>query len=372
MTNFRVRPALAETPAYIPGKPPAPVEGLQSYKLSSNEHHMTPLPAVLEAIADAVTSPHVYPDPSAHDLTAAIAALHEVPHDHVVVSAGASEGLSALIGITSEAGTSAVFPWPSFEMYPQVVSYVGAEKIAVPLASEGRMDLPAMLQAIREDTHLVLLCSPNNPTGAVVGQAEFDTFMEQVPEDVLVVLDEAYADFADGSEAAASIHAAEDGLDAPVDSGAALSRYPNLAVLRTFSKAHGLAGLRVGYTVAQPGIIHEMRKSIAPFSVTAPAQAGALASVAARAEIAVRAKEVGLIRDDLAARLREAGIPVPPSGGNFVWLPLGRRSQEFTDDCMAAGLAVRNLGSGVRVTVGPQEAMDRLVEVARAFIGKRA
>ncbi|GAA2095920.1 MULTISPECIES: histidinol-phosphate transaminase [Brevibacterium] len=370
MTNFRVRPALADTPAYVPGKPPAPVEGVQSYKLSSNEHHMDPLPAALEAILGAARTPHLYPDPSAHDLTAALAAHHEVPYDNVVVSAGASEGLSALIGITAEAGTSVVFPWPSFEMYPQVVSFTGAEKIAVPLADEGRMDLPAMLQAIREDTRLVLLCSPNNPTGAVMGQAEFDTFMEQVPADVLVVLDEAYVDFAPGSEGAASIRANGAGLDAPVDSAVGLATYPNLAVLRTFSKAHGLAGLRVGYTLAQPGIIHEMRKSIAPFSVTAPAQAAAQASLAHLDEIAVRSKEVGVLRDELAARLREVGIPVPPSGGNFVWLPLGKRSQEFADACMAAGLAVRNLGAGVRVTVGPQEALDRLVDIARTFIGK--
>lgn len=369
MTNFRVRPALADTPAYVPGKPPAPVEGLQSFKLSSNEHYLEPLPAVARAIEEAVRTPHLYPDPSANELTAALAAAHEVPYDHVVVSAGASESLAALIGITSEAGTSVVYPWPSFEMYPQVVSFVGAEKIAVPLADEGRHNLPAMLEAIRPDTRLVLLCSPNNPTGAVLGQAEFDTFMEQVPADVLVVLDEAYVHFAAGSEAA-SIHANGAGLDAPVDSGAALSTYPNLAILRTFSKAHGLAGLRVGYTVARPGIIHEMRKSIAPFSVTAPAQAAALASAALRAEVAVRAKEAGQARDDLAVRLRALGIAVPPSGGNFVWLPLGKRSEAFAAACMENGLAVRNLGAGVRVTVGPPEAMDRLVDVARAFMGK--
>ncbi len=372
MTNFRVRRSLADTPAYIPGRPPAAVEGMTGYKLSSNESHLAPLPAVVDAITGVSSTPELYPDPAGTDLTAAVADFHDVATDQVVLSAGSSESLAALVGITLEPGAQVVYPWPSFEMYPQLTSFAGADRIAVPLTADGRHDLPGMAQAITEHTRLVLLCSPNNPTGTVLGDTEFDTFMSQVPEDLIVVLDEAYVEFADGSEAAARIRTPEGNLDAPVDADQALATYSNLVVLRTFSKAHGLAGLRVGYSLAHPGIIHEMRKSIAPFSVGAAGQAAGLVSLALRDEVLVRAKEVGAARDDLAARLRETGIAVPPSGGNFVWLPLGPHdSAAFAEACMAQGLAVRNLGAGVRVTIGPREAMERLVAVAQEFMRGR-
>ncbi|WP_019158691.1 aminotransferase class I/II-fold pyridoxal phosphate-dependent enzyme [Brevibacterium senegalense] len=373
MTNFRVRRALADTPAYRPGRPPAAVEGVTSYKLSSNENHLEPLAAVVEAVEGASGAPALYPDPAATELTAALADFHGVPVDHVVTSAGSSESLAALVGITLDAEKQVVYPWPSFEMYPQLSSFSGARQVAVPLTADGRHDLPAMAQAITGDTGLVLLCSPNNPTGAVLGQAEFDSFMSQVPEDLIVVLDEAYIEFADGSEAVSALRTADGHPDAPVDMAQALDTYSNLAVLRTFSKAHGLAGLRVGYTIAHPAIIHEMRKSIAPFSVGAAGQAAGLVSLALRDEVAVRAKSVGATRDDLAARLRGLGFDVPPSGGNFVWLSLGEHeAHAFAEACLARGLAVRDLGRGIRVTVGPQEAMDRLVEVASAFAQERS
>ncbi|SMY10688.1 histidinol-phosphate transaminase [Brevibacterium jeotgali] len=372
MTNFRVRRSLADTPAYIPGRPPAAVEGMTSYKLSSNENHLAPLPAVVDAITGVSDTPALYPDPAGTDLTAALARFHDVATDQVVLSAGSSESLAALVGITLEPGAQVVYPWPSFEMYPQLTSFAGADRIAVPLDADGRHDLPGMAEAITDHTRLVLLCSPNNPTGTVLGDTEFDTFMSQVPEDLIVVLDEAYVEFADGSEAAARIRTPEGNLDAPVDAEQALATYSNLVVLRTFSKAHGLAGLRVGYSLAHPAIIHEMRKSIAPFSVGAAGQAAGLVSLAVRDEVLVRAKEVGAARDDLAARLREMGIAVPPSGGNFVWLPLGQHdSAAFSEACMARGLAVRNLGAGVRITVGPREAMERLVDVAEEFMRGR-
>src|SRR5690606_31969774 len=163
MTNFRVRRALADTPAYRPGRPPAAVEGVTSYKLSSNESHLEPLPAVVEAVAGASGAPALYPDPAAARLTDALADYHGAPADHVVLSAGSSEALAALVGITLEPGAEVVYPWPSFEMYPQLSSFSGATQIAVPLTADGRHDLPAMAQAITDATRLVLLCSPNNP-----------------------------------------------------------------------------------------------------------------------------------------------------------------------------------------------------------------
>lgn len=368
----RLRAELQTFPPYIPGRAPQEVPGLTPYRLSSNENHLDPLPAVLESLAQPGELPSRYPDDAAVALRARIGEVFGVPPERTIVTAGASELLVALTQITSDNRTEAVYPWPSFEMYPQLSSFSGATQIAVPLTADGRHDLPAMAQAITDATGLVLLCSPNNPTGAVLGQAEFASFMSQVPEDIIVVLDEAYIEFADGSEAVGALRTADGHPDAPVDMGQALDTYSNLAVLRTFSKAHGLAGLRVGYTVAHPTIIHEMRKSIAPFSVGAAGQAAGLVSLALRDEVHVRAKAVGATRDDLAVRLRELGIDVPPSGGNFVWLPFSEHdAHAFAEACLARGLAVRDLGRGIRVTVGPDEAMDRLVDIAARFMEDR-
>lgn len=357
-SSFAFRSALSDTPAYVPGRPPAPVPGLTAYKLSSNEHHMDPLPAVRQAAADALAAPQTYPDPAVAALTDELAAFHGVEPQQVVVTAGASEALAALAAITLEPGLRVVYPWPSFEMYPQRARFAGAEISAVPLTPDGRHDLDAMAEAIDDATRLVLLCSPNNPTGPVLGQDEFDAFMEKVPADVVTVLDEAYIEFAQV--------ASPEGM---VDAEAAQRRWPNLVVVRTFSKAHGLAGLRVGYAFGHPEIILEMRKSVAPFSVSQPAQEAARTSLAMREDVLTRAKEVGLLRDELIAGLRGIGLDVPDSYANFVWVPAGERAQEFAAACGAQGLAVRALTGGVRVSVGPQEAMERIVEVAAAVFG---
>ena len=355
MPQFRLRSSLTDTPAYVPGRPADPIPDVTSYKLSSNEHHLPPLPQVADAIAQAAGTPQLYPDPSAHDLTVALSSHLGVEPGEVVFGAGASEILSALIQVTGEPGSNIVYPWPSFEMYPQLISLSGATKRPVPLTAEAEHDLEEMALAVDDDTRLVLLCSPNNPTGPIITGQAFDDFMQRVPADVIVVLDQAYLEFISDDEAVRGIEA--------------LRTYPNLVLVRTFSKAHGLAGLRVGYAVAGAGIIHELRKSIAPFSVTDLAQAAAQASLTSIAEVEVRAKEVAALRDALAEGLRGAGWNVPRSHANFVWVPTGEKSADFEAACRAVGLSVRNLGSGVRISVGPQEAIDRAIEVAQAFGG---
>ena len=241
-------------------------------------------------------------------------------------------------------------------MYRQVGVMSGAENRQIPLTAHGRHDFDALLDAIDDDTTLVVLCSPNNPTGPAIREAEFRSFMDRVPSDLLVVLDQAYLEFITSEDA--------------VDAVAALADYPNLIIMRTFSKAHGLAGLRVGYGIAHPDVILEMRKSIAPFSVQSIGQAAALASLRASAEVDVRAKEVAAARDKLTEELRALGIDVPTSDANYVWLPLGDRSAEFEKVCMANGLAVRNLHTGIRVSIGPDEATERFIAVTREFLGK--
>lgn len=351
--KFAVRSALSTTPAYIPGKPPQAVEGIESYKLSSNENHLPPLPGLTDVIAAAATTPALYADPAVTALTAELAAHLDRPAEMLLFSAGASEMLSALANITLEAGAEVVYPWPSFEMYPQIASLRGATHRRIGLTADFRHDLDAMAAAITDDTRLVLLCSPNNPTGSAIRTGEFEEFMARVPRNVIVVLDEAYREFCTDPEA--------------VDGPAALDSHPNLVLVRTFSKAHGLAGLRIGYAIADPEIILELRKAVLPFAVTAVAQAAARESLSRVSEVEVRAKEIAATRDELIAGLREQGWDVPDSHGNYVWLPLDAKSADFEQACLAAGIAVRNLQDGVRISIGPDASMSRVRDIAAEF-----
>ncbi|SMX96337.1 histidinol-phosphate aminotransferase [Brevibacterium iodinum ATCC 49514] len=353
MSNrFLLRDALAEFPPYVPGKPPVACPGLTPYKLSSNENHLPPLPGVLDAATAAAAIPANYPDPTAAALVADIADRLDVDPAEVVPGAGASEILSALTNITLESGTSVVYPWPSFEMYPILASARGAEKRPVDLMPDGRHDFAGLAAAIDDTTRLVLLCSPNNPTGPTITDAELQGFLAEVPDNVIVVLDEAYLEFA--TEAA-------DGL-------AARKKHANLVLARTFSKAHGLAGLRVGYGIADVEIASGMRQVIAPFSVTAGAQAAARESLARVDEVAVRAKEIAAVRDRFAHDLRELGLSVPDAQGNYVWIALDPEAAvAFEGECAKQAVAVRRLQGGVRVSIGPDEALERVLNVAASL-----
>ena len=352
--HFLLRDALAEFPPYVPGKPPTSAPGLKPYKLSSNENHLQPLPGVPEAIAAAGQVPANYPDPKATKLVADLAAHLGVDESEIVPGAGASEILSALTNITLEAGTSVVYPWPSFEMYPILASSRGAEKRAVPLLEDGGHDFQGLVAAIDDTTRLILLCSPNNPTGPSITTDELAGFMAEVPSEIIVVLDEAYFEFATTAEA--------------VDGMAAYRKFPNLMLARTFSKAHGLAGLRVGFGVADKTIASALRQVIAPFSVTSAAQVAAVESLSRNDEVLVRAKEVAATRDQLEQDLREAGLNVTDSQGNYVWVSLDAEdAQAFEEACAAQAVAIRRLSGGVRISIGADEALDRVRDVAAAF-----
>lgn len=351
-TNSPFRPALANVPTYKAGKQPAAVPGLTPYKLSSNELYLQPLPGVLESAAEPF-NPANYPDPSANALISVLADYLQVPNDHLIVGAGGSEMLTAISHITLEAGAEVVYPSPSFELYAQAAALNGATQKPVGLTNEFKHDLTAMADAITDRTRLVLLCSPNNPTGPTISKTEFDDFMTRVPSDVLVVLDEAYWEFITDP-------AAVNGL-------AALNDYDNLVLVRTLSKAHGLAGLRIGYAVAKPHIISEVRKALIPFSVTAPSQKAAIASIDRVDEVLERAQTVAEVRDQFVAELRGQGWNIPDAQANFVWLPLGDASTAFEDVCVAQSLAVRNLNDGVRISIGEPEAMERVLQVAAEF-----
>ena len=346
------RDALDAVPNYKPGKQPTDVPGMTPYKLSSNELHLPPLPEVLEAMTD-IPNPAGYPDPSASALIARLSEYLDVPSDHITVGAGASEIISALARVTTESGTETVYPWPSFELYPQTAALNGGVLKPVALTDTHEHDLSAMANAITEQTRMVMLCSPNNPTGTSIKQDAFEAFMERVPSDVVVVIDEAYWEFCTDPEAL-------DGL-------AAAKTYDNVVLVRTFSKAHGLAGFRVGYAVAQPHVIAALRKAILPFSVSQLSQNLAVASLQQVDVVQARATAIAATRDEFVAGLRSQGWKVPDAHANFVWLPLGDLAERFEDACIEQAIAVRKLTDGVRISIGAPEAMQRSLEIAGKF-----
>lgn len=349
----RLRAALSAIPAYRPGRAPAGGDG-PSYKLSSNENPYPPLPGVLEAVARAAASVNRYPDPASTALVTAVAALHGVAPEEVVVGAGSAAVLTQLVQAAAGPGDEVVFAWRSFESYPITTAVAGATAVPVPLGPGGRHDLEAMAAAVTGRTRAVMVCTPNNPTGTAVGAEELERFLDAVPGDVMVVVDEAYAEFV-RDPAAASGPAARSGR-------------PNVVVLRSFSKAYGLAGLRVGYALAHPGVVAGARTTAVPFGVSSLAQAAALASLAARDQLLERVQSLVDERDRVEAALAAQGWRLPASEANFVWFPLGERTAAFTAAADEAGLSVRPFGAeGVRATVAEAEADDRLLEVAQAF-----
>ena len=353
----RLRPALDGIPTYRPGRPAAARDGAPAYKLSSNENPYPPLPSVLDTVRDGAASFNRYPDMFATGLTAAIADRFDVPVTHVATGTGSVGVLQQVIQSTATEGDEVVYAWRSFEAYPIVVQISGATSVRVPLRADEHHDLDAMADAITDRTRLVLVCSPNNPTGTAVRRGELETFLDRVPSHVLVVIDEAYREFVRDAEVPDAIEVYR-------------SR-PNVAVLRTFSKAYGLAGLRVGFGVAHEPVADALRKTAVPFGVSGLAQAAAVASLAAEDELLERVEALVGERARVQDALRDQGwTQVPASEANFVWLRLGERTEEFAAACEEAGVVVRPfVGEGARVSIGEPEANDLFLRVAKGFVG---
>lgn len=331
-----IRPDLESLPAYVPG-----ARNERAIKLSSNECAEEPLPSVQEAMSRALATMNRYPDMGAVELRAALARHLGVDETQVAVGTGSSALCQQLVTAAAGPGDEVVFPWRSFEAYPIFAQIAGATPVAVPLTADHRVDLPALAAAVTQDTKLVFVCNPNNPTGTTVTDAEFAAFMASVPEDVLVALDEAYFEY---NRAA----------DTPVATDV-ITRYPNVVGLRTFSKAYGLAGARVGYAFGPRAIIEALNKVAVPFSVSSVAQVAALASLDAQDELHARVDATVAERSRVVEKLG-----LSESQANFVWLP--REGQDLADRLAAEGVLVRVFPEGIRVTVTNAEETDALLE----------
>lgn len=346
----RLRHALDSLPSYKPGRPASAGGGQPSFKLSSNENPYPPLPGVLEVAVEAAGSMNRYPDMFATGLIDALAKRFDVPPTHLATGTGSVGVLQQVIQATAAEGDEVVYAWRSFEAYPIVVGISGARSVPVPLGPGARHDLDAMAAAVTDRTRLILVCSPNNPTGPAVHLDEMRSFLARVPPDVLVVVDEAYREFVRDPNAV-------DGLEL-------YREHPNVCVLRTFSKAYGLAGLRVGFGIGQEPVADALRKTAVPFGVSGVAQRAAIESL--RREDALLERVAALVaeRDRVRMALLEQGWDVPDTQANFVWLELGEQTGEFAAACEAAGLTVRPFaGEGCRITVAEPEASDQLLKV---------
>lgn len=336
---------------YKQGKP-APEDG---YKLSSNENPYPTLPSVLAAVGS-VEDLNRYPDGSAAELTDRLAALNHTTPDHILVGPGSINVLLQLIMGAAQVGDEVIMPWRSFEGYPSVVTVSGATAVPVPLTDTFDHDLDAMVDAITSHTRVILLCTPNNPTGNVLHREDVERFLARVPRDILVLLDEAYIDFVRDETAV-------DGLELVAD-------HPNLATVRTFSKAYGLPGLRIGYAVAQPRIVHAGQASGLPFAVSSISLAAAVASIDARDELMAQVDTIVATRNRIVAGLMAQGWDIPDAQGNFVWLPTGDRTNEVAAVFDRYKIVPRVFpGAGIRVSVG-EEASAAPVLAATAEIAE--
>jgi len=352
-----------------PYEPGTPIEEVQRelgiervVKLASNEGPYGPFPAAQEAMARAASELNRYPDGGSYRLHEALAARHGVDAASICVGAGADGCIDLLSQATIDPGDAVVCGWPSFPSYVIYARKLGGEVHMVPLA-EHRYDLDALVAAITPRTKLVYICQPNNPTGTMNTTDELDAYFARVPEHVLTVVDQAYFEYIDRPDY-------PDAVDRYLKQGA------RVAVLRTFSKIYGLAGLRIGYAVSSPDVCGAMAKVRRPFDIVAPAQAAAIVSIEAADELARRRGEnaAGLAR--LEEVLRGHGLDPLPSVGNFLYAESGSDGTELYERLLREGIVVRPLqGFGaptaIRVTVGTPEELN-LLDRALARVLARA
>lgn len=331
-----VRADISEIPSYVPGKRLA-----DALKLSSNEVAHPPLPTAVATMAEAATTANRYPDMGATDLVHTIAKHLKLRPEQVAVGCGSSALCQQLVQITCATGDEVVFPWRSFEAYPIFARVAGATPRSVPLTADHHVDLPALAAAITPATRLVFVCNPNNPTGTTITKRKFEEFMAVVPPTTLVALDEAYFEFVRTQ-------------DTPMGTEVVV-KHENVVALRTFSKAYGLAGVRVGYAFGNPAIIAALNKVAIPFGVSAVAQAGAIASLAGAAQLLERTNETVSERDRVAR-----AIGAIPSEANFVWLPT-KTAATLAQQLANQGVIIRAFPEGVRITVTDHAEADRFL-----------
>ncbi|MFD7337893.1 aminotransferase class I/II-fold pyridoxal phosphate-dependent enzyme [Streptomyces violascens] len=343
---------LMRLPAYRSTDPmPQHTDGV--IDLANNELMLAPLPAVVESLRHGADHVHRYPDPTARTLHHAVSKCFATDPERVVVGPGSGAVLQQLLLALCAPGDDVLYPWPGFDAYPLLVAQAGARGVPVPLTAAGEHDLPAFAAKTTTRTRVVILCSPHNPTGRRIPHTEMRAFLTALPPDIVTVVDQAYVEFDEE----------EDTSDLGL-----MHAHPRTVLLRTFSKAYGLAALRAGYAFAAPDLAALGRRTMLPFSVTRLAEQAVQVSLDHSQQFTRRLALVRRERQRLEEGLRTEGLAPLRSYGNFVWLPLGAAAERFAVAALRAGVRVRACpGEGVRISVGDEEAHRRVLAAARDF-----
>ncbi|WP_406053646.1 aminotransferase class I/II-fold pyridoxal phosphate-dependent enzyme [Streptomyces sp. NBC_01077] len=323
-------------------------------KLDTNEVPFGPLPGITETVARVADDARLYPDLSNTALITQLARQYEIDPSTVAVGNGSVALIEALIKGITRPGEEVLHSQPAFEAYPLVTTVAGAVSVTAPRNKHAH-DLDALLTAVTSRTRIIIICNPSNPTGTYIPLEEFERFLDLVPRNILVIADEAYIEFVTPPPQR--------------DSTTLPAKHPNLVVMRSFSKAWGLAALRVGWLCAHRTVTANIRKCITPFSVNAVAQAAAIAALHQAPEMRRRAAQIALERDSMIKELRRLLPGIPDSQGNFFWMPLGPLSARFASSCEQQGYVVRSFGDyGVRVTIGLPEDNVGFLRVAEDLL----
>jgi histidinol-phosphate aminotransferase len=355
----RPRPAVDLMPAYRPGKGAAQAEAehgiTNAIKLASNENPLPPIQSIVEAVATAATSANRYADHRATAVRERLSTWLDVAVEQVTVGSGSVGLLQQLFLTYVDPGDEVVYPWRSFEVYPVYTQLMAGTAVTTPLTAAHAFDLDAVATAVTDRTKLVLLATPNNPTGTALSTTDIANLLDGISPATIVVIDEAYREFLDPS------------LGDPVRD--LVPRYPNVVVTRTFSKAQGMAGIRAGYAIADPEVIADVDKTQFPFAVSALAQAAAIAAIDAEAEIAVRVGNILSERSRVIAELTAAGWHLPDAQANFVYLPIGERTDEIYLGLEKRGVVTRPFSNeGIRVTISTPDENDRFLQTLAAVM----
>ena len=353
------RPNVAALPLYKPGRSAEAAmreHALDSaVKLASNENPFDPLPAARRALADAADELNRYPDHRATAVREALAGRFGRTADEIAVGCGSVGLLQQLMLTYVDPGDEVVYGWRSFEAYPIYIQTVGGVIVAVPNRADEHLDMAGITAAVSERTKVVMVTSPNNPTGTTVTHADMVALMGATPPSTLVVLDEAYHEYITAPDAPRALE-----LQA---------QHPNLVVLRTFSKAYGLAALRIGYLVGHADVVAAVDRVLIPFAVNGFAQRAAVASLAAQHELDERVRATLAERDRVVAEIAGLGIPSPDAQANFVWLPVGEPALALAAELEGRGVVTRPFAvEGVRVTIGTPAENDRFLAAIASLV----
>lgn len=357
------RRVMEDLTPYRPGKPISEVQrelGIQKVvKLASNENPLGSSPKASEAVAAYARNMALYPDGNATELKEAIAQKLGVSPAQLLLGAGSDEIVAYIAQVFVEPGDNAIMGFPTFPRYETVTRIMGGIPVELPLTGDHGLDLKAFLDNINDRTRIIWLCNPNNPTGTIIKAEEQLCFLERVPKDIMVILDEAYYEYARGGAYPESL---------PL-----LQHFDNLILLRTFSKAYGLAGLRVGYAVSSERTINYLNRVRAPFNVTAAAQAGALAALSDDAFITASLENNEAGKKYLYAAFKEMGLPYIPTFGNFIMVCIQKDSRKVFVDLLKKGVIIRTgdifkMNDWIRVTIGTPEENAFFIEALKSVI----